>query len=496
MSVVDEINSSFASAGYSTNCISISKDVFHVLYPDLKDKKWDNEFDRINELMNRGNKARDEFNDNSILALGAIREIWKDRVDPDLESGPKPLPKTIHIIKSLKHPDEVERLREIYGEGFFLIGVHTEKDGRIRSLTDNDKMSTEDAEILLARDVRENEEYGQHTNATFHLADMFVCLDDREPRTRLKSSISRFVHMLLGDPNHTPDFDEYAMYMAFAASLRSADPSRQVGCVIGIENDIVATGANDCPAPLGGQYMTHHDKVKGKYYIDVPKGRDRELGHRDSKKYKGYDSNTRIKEAMLQELFDSIKPLCDGKQEELKRILRSSKIKHITEYGRSVHAEMSALMYCARIGVSCKGMILYTTLYPCHNCAKHVIAAGIKRVVYIEPYEKSMAQELHGDAIEASGNNEDTGKVAFDKFIGVGPRRFIDLFSMSHGIGRKLKRKDDNGNVPIWKLRGSSLRFGLTPASSLDRETAAVNIYIRLKGVDSSKGSGNGEQTQ
>ncbi|MDN3612645.1 hypothetical protein QWZ16_23945 [Vibrio ostreicida] len=27
-------------------------------------------------------------------------------------------------------------------------------------------------------------------------------------------------------------------------------------------------------------------------------------------------------------------------------------------------------------------------LFPCHNCAKHIVASGIKRVVYVEPYPK------------------------------------------------------------------------------------------------------------
>ena len=340
-------------------------------------------------------------------------------------------------------------------------------------------MEQNDAKQLLVRDFKENEKYGQHTSDTFHLSDLFVYLDDSDNRNRLESSVTRFVHILLSDPNRTPDFDEYAMYMAFSSSLRSADLSRQVGAVIGSGKDIVAAGANDCPSPNGGLYMTHHIEEEGKFYVDSPKGRDRDLGHETDENIRGYDSNAKIKKELFDKLFKKIYPSYEGTEKELREILYSSEINDITEYGRSVHAEMEALLSCARNGVSCVGKTLYSTTFPCHNCAKHIIAAGIKRVVYIEPYEKSKAIELHSDAIELGRKILDQ-KVLFEQFIGVGPRRFFDLFSMSHGMGRKLKRKDRDGNVLNWSPQNKSLRFGLTPASYLDQETIATKIYEKL----------------
>ena len=89
--------------------------------------------------------------------------------------------------------------------------------------------------------------------------------------------------------------------------------------------------------------------------------------------------------------------------------LRNTKIFEITEYGRAVHAEMDALLNCASAGVSPKGATLFTTAFPCHNCTRHIIAAGISRVVSIEPYPKSQAVDLHGDAIRL-GRNDDRRK--------------------------------------------------------------------------------------
>ena len=45
------------------------------------------------------------------------------------------------------------------------------------------------------------------------------------------------------------------------------------------------------------------------------------------------------------------------------------------------------------------GTTLYTTTFPCHNCTRHIVAAGISRVVYVKPYPKSLAFQLHYDSI-------------------------------------------------------------------------------------------------
>ena len=78
-----------------------------------------------------------------------------------------------------------------------------------------------------------------------------------------------------------------------------------------------------------------------------------------------------------------------------------SQIGEITEYGRMVHAEMNAIADAARLGRPVAGATLYVTTFPCHNCAKHIIASGIARVVFIEPYAKSRAELLYGYALRA-----------------------------------------------------------------------------------------------
>ena len=52
------------------------------------------------------------------------------------------------------------------------------------------------------------------------------------------------------------------------------------------------------------------------------------------------------------------------------------------KYDRVIHAELNAISRCAKRGVSTDGATLYVTHFPCKECAKAVIAAGIKTVVY------------------------------------------------------------------------------------------------------------------
>ena len=53
---------------------------------------------------------------------------------------------------------------------------------------------------------------------------------------------------------------------------------------------------------------------------------------------------------------------------------------------RTVHAEMNALLQCAFYGAPSRGAVLFTTSFPCLDCAKAMVQAGVERVVYRDPY--------------------------------------------------------------------------------------------------------------
>lgn len=62
------------------------------------------------------------------------------------------------------------------------------------------------------------------------------------------------------------------------------------------------------------------------------------------------------------------------------------------ELCRGLHAEQNVLLQAALYGVSVQGSILYVTCVPCSICAKMIINAGIREVIYGESYPDDMAK--------------------------------------------------------------------------------------------------------
>ena len=403
--------------------------------------------ERIDTYMSAGNKARELAGRGDVLALYAAQRINAERPQ---QNEPRPL--TVHILRSLKHPDEVRTLRRIYGTGFFLVAASATQQQRLNYLKDDQGCTPEQAERLIRRDEDEAIEFGQKTRETFQLADVFVPVSGKE-------QLWRFLDLIFGAPFETPSQDEYGMFLAFAASLRSADLSRQVGAVIlSAHGELISTGTNDVPASGGGLYW--------------PGKSDK----RDWKR-KG-DENERRRNALVVEIMKKAFPEDSADEKTLlkkgKELFSDTSLMNITEFGRAVHAEMEALLSAARSGISPLGGTLYTTTFPCHNCAKHIVASGIKRVVYVEPYPKSQAIALHGDSITLTGEKN---KVMFEPFHGVGPRRFFDLFSVGLSSGYKIERKAD-GRAAIFDRSSARLRVPMPPTSYIEREKVAASDLV------------------
>jgi hypothetical protein len=136
--------------------------------------KQEPEYARISTHMNAGNKLRAKAKRGDLLALYAVSEIHFKRPHTIEPQTAEPLPATVHVLDSLKHPDEVTALRRIYGPGFFLIGVYSPERERLDNLTARRHLGSKDAERLIARDEAEEERLGQQTRDTFFLSDVFV----------------------------------------------------------------------------------------------------------------------------------------------------------------------------------------------------------------------------------------------------------------------------------------------------------------------------------
>lgn len=467
--ITELLRAALANYSYTVEEIHLSK-FFEAYTGPLSPEKRDNEsaYEKYSRLMDWGNQLRKIRTD--FLAMQAAVHINRKR--PDNFRGP--LERQAFVLRQLKHPDEVRLLRQVYGDSFHLIGVDTPEHIRRSYLRNILDMSPEQADALIKRDAGEHISSGQQVTKTFHLADLIVDTPgyDDVSLSLAEHQIKRYIDLLFGRAFITPTVDEYGMFLAYAASLRSADLSRQVGAaILSPTREVISLGTNEVPRAGGGQYWSEDPD-----------------DNRDFKR--GYDANERMELAVLKEVLEHVKGNRWRRRPEQEKTaevralaekLSNIRIMNLTEFGRPVHAEMEAILAAARIGQSVRGSTLYTTTFPCHNCAKHIVGAGIANVVYIEPYPKSLARDLHDDAItfsfDSTANKSREGKVVFRPFVGVTPRRYPELFSMIGKDGVRLRRKVAGGASRTEPL---GLRLGAYPLTHIDRETMVASFLRNI----------------
>ncbi|KJJ83754.1 dCMP deaminase [Candidatus Omnitrophus magneticus] len=132
-----------------------------------------------------------------------------------------------------------------------------------------------------------------------------------------------------------PSWDEYFRSIAELVATRSTCLRRKVGAVLVKDKHVLATGYNG--APSGVPHCLETGCLREK--LNVPSGERHEL--------------------------------C-----------------------RALHAEQNAFLQAARYGISVLGATLYITNQPCAICAKMIINAGIKKVIYSGDYPDSFALEF------------------------------------------------------------------------------------------------------
>lgn len=135
------------------------------------------------------------------------------------------------------------------------------------------------------------------------------------------------------------EWEEYFIKITKLVAERSSCLSRQVGAVIVKQNRILATGYNGSPS--------------------------------------------------------GVKNCCD----EGTCLRKGSKSGENLNECMAVHAELNAILQCAKMGVCCEDATIYVTTYPCVNCMKAIIQSGIRKVVYIESYNSPLTDKL----VELSG---------------------------------------------------------------------------------------------
>ncbi len=139
--------------------------------------------------------------------------------------------------------------------------------------------------------------------------------------------------------DNRPSWEDYFMDIAVLVSKRSTCIRRSVGAVIIKDKRILSTGYNGAPSGIS-------------HCLDV---------------------------GCLRETMD----IPSGERHEL---------------CRGTHAEQNAIIQAALYGVSIKDATVFCTNLPCSICAKMIINAGIKKIVYLYGYADSMSRDMLEEA--------------------------------------------------------------------------------------------------
>lgn len=467
--VEQALEDSLREVGYSYDVIRVIE-LLHEI-DRWKDLPHANEEERYRRHIDAGREFCEHVGLEDALARLAIGRIKKLRSDGS-GAGTSPRSRHAYILRSLKRPAEVALLREVYDAGFILIAASSPREVRIQHLADKFARSQHgfdssrhrpEAEQLVSIDEREGAAFGQNVRDTFQEADVFINASERED---IRRNMKRFIELLFAFPFHTPTRDEYCMFHAQGAALRSADLSRQVGAVIATaEGDIIAVGTNEVPKAGGGLYWTddnpdHRDFTRGQdgsFHL-----RRRTLADALQRLAKiGWLQDERANQDIDSLLAEALKD----------PIMRDARIMDALEYGRVVHAEMAAITDAARRGVAIKGCSLYTSTFPCHECARHIIAAGIQRVIYVQAYAKSLVRELFPESIAVDHAGDCSPLISFKPFVGVAPRQYMQLFSMR-------ARKDPMGGLIDWRRRSIAPRLRVSSEFYMPSEVGTINELI------------------
>lgn len=407
---------------------------------------------RIFELQEWGNKLREQSG-NDFLAKQIIRNIAKFRRDRGFEQADEnsaKIPKSLrvaHIVRSLKHEAELELLKAVYGNMLIVVAVSGTYDEHLSNHSPNattvsDKENRKkEFDILYKIDQYDGKNYGQRVRKIFYKANIFLKNDPLS----IKSEINRFLRLLFDLEIYSPTHQERMMYEAFSAGLMSTCLSRQVGAAISnAEQELVSTGWNGVPRFGGGLATDANPNEKSAL----------------CKTKEHCNSNKKINEIINEiyiKLSNSGLLLKKAVKQDFTDAILDTSVSSLIEFSRAIHAEMEAIISASRDGKNClREANIFVTTYPCENCVKHILAAGISSVFFIEPYPKSRAKDFFSEFIADPSETEtkahENKKLQFIQFVGIAPISFPILYAAT-------ERKDENGVLirpsdrPMPKLR-------------------------------------------
>ena len=389
-------------------------------------------------LLDIGNEMRRQYGPNHLARLALD---WADKQVPPPDSKERPAGV---ILDGIRNTGELEALRQ--GPNFYLFSVQADMDKRQERLVGTERCPDEKSfEVADKRDQEEKPLFGQQVRKCNDLADVIVINDksiskEAEGKRReyiedklYKPFVSLIERVAAGEAVYDvrPSDREALMTAAYCESRRSSCLKRKVGAIIARTNgEIISAAHNDVPegtAPCldddrylwcardviqehAAQQIKHCPNCGNaiKLAVTCPMCSTEITSY--TKRCPNCKYDPEIRYACEKCGIDVFAQFLPGHTPGAGKLL---------DMCMSLHAEENAILNLVKQGLRTPpDAVIYTTTFPCNLCAKKIVAAGIKKVVYAEPYPMEESRTLFIKE-----------HVAVERFEGVKNTAYFRLYS-------------------------------------------------------------------
>jgi deoxycytidylate deaminase/dephospho-CoA kinase len=296
------------------------------------------------------------------------------------------------VLDGIRNLGEISRLRDIFGYRFTLFSVLSSPDARWSRISTKytDKgLKRDDFDDDDLRDRNEETNYGQQVELCLDKADILINNQDSVSLVDFKRKILDYADLVLGTKPRGATQPEILMSMAFSSSHSSKCLKRHVGAlIVDSRGQVIGVGYNE--NPLGTKpcveeptydYRCYRDILRNAHFEDLAKRGAKcpkcgqPLQHANGPPWRCESCLQKGEKTNLESFFFPDRAM---------------------SWCTAVHAEVAAILAA---GERARGGTLYTTTFPCFQCAEKITQVGIKTVYFSEAYPDPHS----GKRLELSG---------------------------------------------------------------------------------------------
>lgn len=316
------------------------------------------------------------------------------------------------VIDGIRNVQEIKRLQDIYGYRFLLIAVLASSEdrwGRIGSSAYVDfGLGRSDFIADEQRDLNEETTHGQQVELCMDRADILLDNSKNVTLPAFHEKVLDFIDLATGEKPRAASQQEILMNIAYSASNSSKCVKRHVGAVVVDEGgQVVGVGYNE--NPINTKPCIEEPAYDFKCFRDIV--RNRHFAVLSREKALCHKCGTPLPEI---EGPPWRCPTClkAGEKTNLEKLFFPDRA---LNWCTAIHAEVWAILAA---GYRCRKGTLYTTAFPCFQCAEKIIQMGIEELFYTESYP-----DAH------SKNRLELANLKLHQFEGVRSSSFDRIFS-------------------------------------------------------------------